>query len=175
MSSTDQAPPEPFDQFVRRTWAPLVRHAALLTGRHADAEDLVQAALEKVAPRWRRLDGDPEAYVRRTMINLNISRWRRHRGREVLRSDPHDRRDVAEPRTAGPEERGWDIAIALDALTAKQRTVLVLRFIEDRTERETAALMGVRLGTVKSATRDALAAVRRVAPHLLDGSTVRTN
>ena len=161
---------EPFEQFVSRTWAPLVRHAALLTGRHADAEDLVQAALEKVAPRWHRITGDPEAYVRRTMVNINITRWRRHRGREVLRSDPEE---ISSQQVAGPEERGWDIAAALAALTPKQRTVLVLRFVEDRTERETAELMGVRVGTVKSATRDALAAVRRVAPHLLDGSRVR--
>jgi RNA polymerase sigma factor (sigma-70 family) len=59
-----------------------------------------------------------------------------------------------------------DLAAALAGLTPKQRTVLVLRYYDDLTERQTAELMGVAVGTVKSQTRDALAALRRTAPHL---------
>jgi RNA polymerase sigma factor (sigma-70 family) len=100
--------------------------------------------------------------VRRILVNENISRWRRHRGREVAVSAvPRD-----ESVGADPAEERMDLAAALARLTAKQRTVLVLRYYDDLTERQTAAVMGVALGTVKSQTRDALAALRRVAPHL---------
>ena len=167
--TTDRAVPSLAD-FARLHWHDLRRFGSGLTGSHADGEDLVQTALLKVAPRWHRMDGDPLAYVRRVMVHENISRWRRHRGRETLAADPHAGR---EPTQTGPEQHAWDVAVALRELTPKQRTVLVLRYLEDRTERETADLMGVRIGTVKSATRDALAALRRVAPHLLE-DRVRT-
>ena len=152
--------------FVRDRWQALLRHGAMLTGSHADGEDLVQTALLKVAPRWHRMEGDPEAYVRRVMVTTNISRWRRTRGREVLSDDPAAVSDAA---VAGPEAGEWDVGPALRRLTARQRTVLVLRFIEDRSIAETAELTGMREGTVKSTTREALAAVRRLAPGLLEG------
>ena len=137
----------------------------MLTGSHVDGEDLVQTALLKVAPRWHRMEGDPEAYVRRVMVTTNISRWRRTRGREVLAAEPAAGREATTP---GPEAGEWDVGPALRQLTPRQRTVLVLRYVEDRSIAETAELTGMRQGTVKSTTREALAAVRRLAPHLLD-------
>ncbi|MGN6576365.1 MAG: SigE family RNA polymerase sigma factor [Nocardioides sp.] len=154
-----------FDDFVAGRYAALLRSAYLLTGNHHDAEDLVQTALIKAVGVWRRIADDPEPFVRRILVNENISRWRRHRGREVVG-------DVVVQERAGatelPDDR-LDLAAALGRLTAKQRTVLVLRYYEDRTEQQTAELLGVALGTVKSQTRDALAALRRVAPHLTAG------
>ena len=152
------------EAFVRDRWQSLLRHGAMLTGSHLDGEDLVQEALLKVAHRWHRMEGDPEAYVRRVMVTTNISRWRRHRGREVLSAEPTRGRERVAP---GPETGEWDVGPALRQLTPRQRTVLVLRYVEDRSIAETAELTGMRQGTVKSTTREALAAVRRLAPHLL--------
>jgi RNA polymerase sigma-70 factor (sigma-E family) len=151
-----------FDDFAAGRYAALLRTAYLLTGNHHDAEDLVQVALVKAVGVWRRIQDDPEPYVRRILVNENISRWRRQRGREVVTG-------TADRDHAGAEEpvaERVDLAAALGRLTAKQRTVLVLRYYDDLTERQTAAVMGVALGTVKSQTRDALAALRRAAPHL---------
>jgi len=151
-----------FDEFVAGRYAALLRTAYLLTGNHHDAEDLVQVALVKAVGVWRRIADDPEPYVRRILVNENISRWRRHRGREVVTDVPGGER----PGRAEALDDRLDLAAALARLTPKQRTVLVLRYYEDRTEQQTAALMGVAVGTVKSQTRDALAALKRVAPHL---------
>ena len=160
--------PESVEDFVRARWDPLVRYAVMHTGDVATAEDVVQSVLEKVIPRWHGLTGDREAYVRRAIVTTNISRWRRTR-REHLTHDPS--RGQAEPSGSGPDLIEWDVRAALASLTAKQRTVLVLRYVEDLTERETAEITGMRLGTVKSTAREALAAVRRVAPHLIEESS----
>lgn len=153
------------EEFVRLRWDALVRYAAMHTGDVATAEDVVQSVLEKVIPRWHGLTGDREAYVRRAIVTTNISRWRRTR-REKPVSAPHEL--VRETSRGAPDPGAHDVRDALALLTARQRTVLVLRFVEDLTERETAQITGMRLGTVKSTTRDALAAVRRLAPHLLE-------
>ena len=156
-----------FDAYVAGRYPALVRTATLLTGDHHEAEDLVQGALVKAVAVWRRIADDPEPYVRRIMVNDNISRWRRHRGRTVVSEDP----------AAGAESRRWgteddaetriDLAAALATLAPRQRTVLVLRYFDDLTERETAQVMGIAVGTVKSQTRDALARLRRSVPGLV--------
>lgn len=162
MFGRDGRAEQSFDDFAAGRYAALLRSAYLLTGNHHDAEDLVQIALVKAVGVWSKIQDDPEPYVRRILVNENISRWRRQRGREVAVSAvPRD-----ESIGADPAEERMDLAAALARLTAKQRTVLVLRYYDDLTERQTAAVMGVALGTVKSQTRDALAALRRVAPHL---------
>jgi RNA polymerase sigma-70 factor (sigma-E family) len=163
-----------FDDFVAARYAALVRSAALLTGDHHEAEDLVQGALVKAVAVWRRIADDPEPYVRRIMVNDNISRWRRHRGRLVVSEDPAAGRDPVH--RADDADQRLDLAAALATLAPRQRTVLVLRYFEDLTERETADLMGTSVGTVKSQTRDALARLRRVVPDLaVDfGEPVRT-
>lgn len=155
-----------FDAFVTARYPALVRTATLLTGDHHEAEDLVQGALVKAVGVWRRIADDPEPYVRRIMVNDNISRWRRHRGRTVVSEDPAAGRD-ARWATEDDAETRLDLATALAALAPRQRTVLVLRYFEDLTERETAALMGIGVGTVKSHTRDALARLRRLVPELV--------
>lgn len=150
-----------FDAFVQARYPALYRTAHALTGNHHDAEDLVQGALMKAAGVWRRIAERPEPYVRRIMYHDNVSRWRRRR----LREDPVE--VLPEP-AQGYVDTDLRLTLerALALLTAKQRTVLVLRYYEDLTETQTATALGVRPGTVKSQTRDALRRLEQVAPEL---------
>jgi RNA polymerase sigma-70 factor (sigma-E family) len=159
-----------FEAFVRERSAALARTAYLLTGDRHLAEDLVQEALTDLAQRWRAVArrGDPEPYVRRVLYTRAVDGWRRRRRRpEVLSPDVPDR----------PELRGCDdepeavtrrlvLADALARLTPRQRAVLVLRFYEDRTEAEAAALLDCSVNTVKSQVRHALDRLRAHAPDL---------
>ena len=142
----------------------LMRTALLLTGDHHRSEDLVQDALAKVAARWSRLrDEAPEAYARQIIVRTNISWWRKQR-REVV-SDPGDRAVAA----ADPSvDRRMLLDHALARLTARQRSVVVLRYYDDLSERETADLLGVSVGTVKSTTHDALRRMRESSPELAE-------
>ncbi|MET7395546.1 SigE family RNA polymerase sigma factor [Dactylosporangium sp. NPDC005572] len=151
-----------FDEFVRTRTAALWRTAYLMTGDRHHAEDLLQIALERAAVRWNKLDR-PEAYVRRVLYTQSVSWWRgrQRRVKEVLV-------DVV-PESAGPPgepEVRIMLAQALRRLTPKQRAVLVLRYYEDYSEEDTARLMRVAVGTVKSQTRHALRRLRELAPEL---------
>ena len=149
-----------FEQFVAARQAALLRTAYLLTGHHQDAEDLVQVALVKAVPHWDRLAGDREAYVRRILVRENVSRWRRRRWREVTAAAVPEH-----PAGAGADHDDLlALRSALAALAPRQRAVVVLRYYEDRTEAETADLLGVSVGTVKSQARDALARLRVLLP-----------
>ena len=145
----------------------LLRFTYLLTGDLHRAQDLVQEALTKVALRWPRLrGGNPTAYARRVIARDHISWWRRTR-RELSSDDVPDR--------GGTPDRDPESALvvnrALSRLTAAQRAVLVLRHFDDLTERETADVLGVSVGTVKSTNAAALARLRTGAPELLDDAT----
>lgn len=138
----------------------LLRSAYLLTGDLHRAEDLVQEALTKVALRWSRLaDGNPTGYALRIIARDNISWW--HRRRDVPTDSLHDSGTSHEPEIALVVRR------ALARLTRAQRAVLVLRHFDDLTERETAEVLGVSIGTVKSQNAAALARLRTGAPELL--------
>jgi RNA polymerase sigma-70 factor (sigma-E family) len=146
-----------FDAFVAARGDALWRSAWLLTGDGHLAEDLVQTALAKSYAAWDRI-GDPggfEAYVRRTLYTTYVSWWRRRWNGE---------RPAAEvPETVAP---GPDLAVRRDLLTALadlphgQRAVVVLRWFEDLSERETADVLGCSVGTVKSQASRAMAALR---------------
>jgi RNA polymerase sigma-70 factor (sigma-E family) len=165
-----------FDSFVRSRTPALLRAAYLLTGDQHLAEDLVQSALARTHRAWGRLHdrGNAEAYTRKVMYHVQVSWWRRSRVAESLPGD------LPEPRRAHGTDHGdatgtrLMLRRALLKLTSKQRAVLVLRFFEDHSEAETAELLGVALGTVKSQTAKALARLRAVAPELgelyLEGS-----
>ncbi|GAA3752056.1 SigE family RNA polymerase sigma factor [Plantactinospora mayteni] len=158
-----------FREFVEARLVRLSRVAYLLTGRHHDAEDLLQAALVKVAARWRRVaaTGDPEAYVRRVMYNERILSWRRWRRQVVQPAE-----GVPEIGPAGDGADGVVSRIVLERalarLTWRQRAVLVLRFFEDLSVAETAAVLGCSVGTVKSQTSHALGRLRTLAPELAE-------
>jgi RNA polymerase sigma-70 factor (sigma-E family) len=147
-----------FDEFVRARHAALVRFGRALTGDEHRGADLVQDALERALPRWRRIAArDPEAYVRRTMVNRNISVWRSRR-REHLSDEVPD----VSVETSGHDE----VWAAIRLLPPRQRTVIALRYLADQTESQTAELMGCSVGTVKS---QASAAMRKLRD-LLDDS-----
>lgn len=144
-----------FDDFVRARLPELLRFGRALTGDEHRGADLVQDALERALPRWRRIEAtDPEGYVRRIMVNRNISVWR-SRWRERLTDEPPD---------AGVDDRVRDQQLwtALRSLPPRQRTVIALRYLADQTEAQTAALMGCSTGTVKSQTHAAMEKLRDV-------------
>ncbi|WP_433347045.1 SigE family RNA polymerase sigma factor [Micromonospora sp. CA-111912] len=154
-----------FAEFVRAEIGGLTRLAHLLTGDRHHAEDLVQVALERVAVRWEKID-DPAAYLRRVLCTQAASwwRWRRARPPEQLGAAPPDRSGAV----ADDTDLRLVLRAALARLTVRQRAVLVLRYYEDRSEAETAELLGCRIGTVKSQTRHALGRLRVLAPELAE-------
>jgi RNA polymerase sigma-70 factor (sigma-E family) len=151
-----------FSEWVAGCQRQLLRSAYLLTGDLHRAQDLVQEALVKVALRWPRLrDGNPTAYARTVVVRDNISWWRRQR--EV----PSPDRTVPAAVSSDPDT-ALVVQRSLARLTARQRAVLVLRHFDDLTERETADVLGISVGTVKSTNAAALARLREGAPELLD-------
>lgn len=157
-----------FEEFVAGRYAALVRAAYLLVGNRADAEDLVQTALAKVIPVWSRIEADPERYVRTVLVRESVNRWRRRRWRETAVADlPEAAAGVGAPLDTGVADR-LALARALGQLPPRQRAVIVLRFYEDLTVAETAAILRCSEGTVKSQTHDALARLRTLTPGLAD-------
>lgn len=151
---------EEFRDFVAARSGALLRTAYLLTGDWATAEDLLQTALTKTYLAWKRLGGIEaiEPYARRVMVNTSTSWWRRRwhgeRPTEVL----PERAGVDEIEQQLDRDLLWR---HLKALPARQRAVLVLRFYEDMSEAQTAALLEISPGTVKSQTSRALNTLRR--------------
>jgi RNA polymerase sigma-70 factor (sigma-E family) len=150
---------EEFREFVAARSAALLRTAYLLAGDWATAEDLLQTALTKTYLAWKRL-GEIEAvepYARRVLVNTATSWWRRRwhgeKPTEVL------------PERAAPDQLEEQLERDVlwrhvKALPARQRAVLVLRFYEDMSEAQTAALLNISAGTVKSQTSRALTTLR---------------
>lgn len=147
--------PEDFTEYVAARRPALVRTAYLLCGDIHLAEDLVQGALIKAVGHWRRIGDHPEPWLRTVMARDSISRWRRHR-REHLTDRP------PESAVVGAEDHG--VLVALAQLPPKQRAVVVLRYYEELTERETAEALGVSVGTVKSQHHDAIRRLRTLLP-----------
>ncbi|HEY0953086.1 SigE family RNA polymerase sigma factor [Nocardioides sp.] len=148
-----------FDEFVAARSSRLLRTAYLLTRDHALAEDLLQTALAKAWFAWSRIEGDPEPYVRKVLVNTFASWWRRKWNGEHAYAEPPE---PAVPARGGPEEvdQRQDLWAAMGRLPRRQRAVIVLRYVEDLSEAETARLLGVSPGTVKSQTSKALANLR---------------
>ena len=150
---------ESFEDFVAARRSGLLRTAYLLTGSRHDAEDLVQTTLLKVVPKWSRIADRPEPYVRRVLAREHVNRWRRRRWREISAANPPD-----SPTSDIDQASREDLRAALTALSPRQRAVVVLRYYEDLTERETANQLGISIGSVKSYGREALARLREVLP-----------
>lgn len=146
-----------FESFVAARRDALLKSAYLLTGSHEDAEDLVQTALIKVVPKWSRIADHPEPYVRQVLARESINRWRRRRWREVTTTLLPD-----SPVTDDDGSEREVLRSALLTLSPRQRAVMVLRYYEDLTERETAHLLGLSLGTVKSYAKGGLERLRQV-------------
>lgn len=147
-----------FSEFVAGALPALLRFGHMLTGSPDEAEDLVQEALARCLRRWRRASADdPLAYVRRTMVNAYLTRWRRWGSRVQLGDVPET---VAED-VALVRREDWDgLRGALSALPPRQRAVLVLRYFEDLPDSSIAALLGCQPVTVRSQAARGLAALR---------------
>jgi len=149
-----------FRDFVTARSAALHRSAYLLTGNWATAEDLVQTALTKTYLAWRRIGdiGSVEAYARRVLYTTNVSWWRRM-WRNEHPTEQMPERPGGDDHADAHVERDlmWRFVCKLPP---KQRAVLVLRFYEDMSESETASLLGIAAGTVKSQCSRALANLR---------------
>jgi RNA polymerase sigma-70 factor (sigma-E family) len=146
-----------FADFVLARSPRLLRTAYLLTHDWALAEDLLQTSLVKAWSAWRRMDGDPEPYVRRIIVNTYASWWqRRWRGEQPTAELPES---IVDGHEAGVDARD-EVWRALGRLPRRQRAVLVLRYFEDLPESEIADILGVSAGTVKSQAAKALAKLR---------------
>ena len=146
-----------FADFVDREQPRLLRLAVLLAGDPGHAEDLVQTALLKTYRHWSRVSrtASPSAYVRRVLVNTHTS-WRRRlsTGETVLAELP----DSADPGAApDPDD---DLRAALRSLPPRMRAAVVLRFFEDLTEQQTAAVMGCSASTVNTQVARGLARLR---------------
>ncbi len=144
---------EEFGALVAAQSAPLLYYARLLTRDPQLAEDLVQEALIRVYLRWGAIREDPVAYTRRTVLNQFLSGRRRRRVVEVSLGD-------VEPGAAATEMPS--VIVGLGALTDKERAVVVLRYHLDLSEQQTADMLNVAVGTVKSTSHRALGKLRKV-------------
>ena len=147
-----------FADFVTQRSPRLLRTAYLLTRDWSYAEDLLQTALVRAWGAWSRIEADPEPYVRRVLVNAYFSwlrrRWR-HAEQAVAELPDHPAAD--ETARADERQRVWR---AMGRLPRRQRAVLVLRYFEDLTEAQIAAVLGISVGTVKSQANRALAKLR---------------
>ena len=153
-----------FEEFVAGSSPQLFALARLLTGGHqAEAEDLLQSAFERAYRHWRRISQreDPGRYVRQILVNASVDRWRRLRRRpEGPMWLPGGDSAVADQ---AAEVADRDLLLrGLAVLPTRQRAVLVLRYFEDLSEAQTAALLGCSVGTVKSQAARALARLREI-------------
>jgi RNA polymerase sigma-70 factor (sigma-E family) len=160
----DERAEREFRDYVASRQAVLYRAALLLTGHREDAEDLLQAALSRLALHWDRVASSADAYVRKILYHQQVGRWRR-RGREyAVDALPEP---AAAPDPSDQASLRVTLAAVLRQLTPRQRAVLVLRFYEDLPEGQVAEILGCSVGTVRSMTSRTLARVRALAPELV--------
>jgi RNA polymerase sigma-70 factor (sigma-E family) len=149
-----------FNSYIADQWNGLWRFAYLITGHRSDAEDIVQTVLVRVWPRWGEIcaKGDPGVYLRRSIVNAKVSFWRKTRRQTPyadISTDLDALSDHAEVVTDA-----LAIARALQTLPAKQRAVVALRYLEDRSYEEIAAICGIAQATARSQARNALNRLR---------------
>jgi len=148
------------EAFIRTRLPSMLRFAHALCGRPEEAEDLVMEAMVRTGARWPHLRrDDPDAYLRRAILNIYLNNNRRD-ARVLLMAHPPDQ--------AGPEP---DVAVVqrdevkrlLDQLPPRTRAAVVLRYYLDQSEQRTAELLGVSPGTVKRQLHDARQQLRSIA------------
>ncbi|WP_051704626.1 SigE family RNA polymerase sigma factor [Glycomyces sp. NRRL B-16210] len=159
-----------FEEFVRARSGALYAAAYLLTGDRGLAEDLVQDALARTWRSWKRLHrtANAEAYTRRTMYHLHVSRWRRAKVAEIATASMPER-----PDTGGTDESDTALRLAVHAallsLPASQRAAIVLRYFDDQTEASAAAILDCPVTTLRSRVQRGLRRLRRSFPELVLG------
>jgi len=152
-----------FEAYVAARGPALMRLAYVLTGNEADAQDVVQEALSRALPRWQRIAAadDPDAYVRRMVVNAHVSWWRKFKRKEspvheVVLPDTHAGADDETVVRAGNDEL-WAACVRLPR---DQRAAVVLRYYEQLSFAEIAALSGVAEATARSRVHRGLATLR---------------
>ncbi|KUO19641.1 SigE family RNA polymerase sigma factor [Streptomyces dysideae] len=152
-----------FSSYVRARQPVLLRTARSLTANPSDAEDLLQTALTKTYVAWERIEDHRalDGYVRRALLNTRTSQWRKRKVDEFA----CDELPEPEPVLGGDdpaEQQALHDAMwrAIMKLPARQRAMVVLRYYEDLSEVQTAEVLGVSVGTVKSAVSRALGKLR---------------
>jgi RNA polymerase sigma-70 factor (sigma-E family) len=154
----------PFDAYVAARLPVLLRYATVLCGDPDEARDIVQDVLTKALVKWSRISRTErvDAYLRAMVTNEFISDRRRRRRRpQVPLPDPPD--GPGTPAVPGPEpDRGTrsELWARLLRLPPQQRAVVVLRYYEDLSDAQIAAVLGCREGTVRAYASRALAALR---------------
>ncbi|MET7679514.1 SigE family RNA polymerase sigma factor [Streptomyces sp. NPDC005423] len=151
-----------FSSYVRARQPLLLRAARSLTANPCDAEDLLQTALAKTYVAWERIEDHRalDGYVRRALLNTRTSQWRKRKVdefacEELPEPEPGGAADPAEQQVL--HDAMWR---AILKLPARQRAMVVLRYYEDLSEAQTAEVLGVSVGTVKSAVSRALGKLR---------------
>lgn len=161
--ATQTLPYPSFSSYVKARQPVLLRTARSLTANPSDAEDLLQTALAKTYVAWERIEDHRalDGYVRRALLNTRTSQWRKRRVDEFA----CDELPEPEPVPGGDdpaEHQALHDAMwrAIMRLPARQRAMVVLRYYEDLSEVQTAEVLGVSVGTVKSAVSRALGKLR---------------
>ena len=150
---------EEFRRFAKASLPALLKGAYLLLRDIDLAEDAVQGTLLRVFKHWETARAAPEAYSRQTLVNVCRDHWRRQ-ARRPPETLVDDLSDLGEPFLDSGFEERQDLEQALAALPDTQREVLVLRFFFDLSVLDVAAVLGVPVGTVKSATHRGLEQLR---------------
>ncbi|MFY9913909.1 MAG: SigE family RNA polymerase sigma factor [Nocardioidaceae bacterium] len=157
---------EQYSAYVSARWTRLVHAAMLLGCSFHEAEDLVQSTFVKCYVAWDKVlkADDRDAYVYRMLMNTYTSSRRRFWGRE------RPSKVLPEPSAgdaSGSVELADSVRRALAGLGEPARAVVVLRFFADLTERQTATVLGIPSGTVKSRLSRAMEQLSH-DPHLID-------
>ena len=156
-----------FAAYMEARQAGLLRTAYLLTGDRHVAEDLVQTSLAKLYLAWDKVRArdSVDAYVRRVLVNENNSLWRRGWKKREHPTATMPDRHMSDVYDEGQRRDLWDL---VQTLPRKARAVVVLRYYEELSEAETADVLGISVGTVKSQASRALATLRARTPQNLD-------
>lgn len=151
------------ESFLAERGEQLLRTAIVLAGSRDAGEDLLQAALERLFRNWRKIRGDPEGYLRRTLAHLATDGWRRSgRWRGKLGLLQATDAGYLPDGTSHVDHRDQLVRLLVQ-LPSRQRTAIVLRYWEELSEAETAEVMGCSVGTVKSATSRGLHRLRELS------------
>ena len=154
------AKPLSFEEFYGRSRDGCLRAVLVSVGDQDTAQELVAEAFTRACASWRKVSRHPapEAWVVRTALNLNISRWRRRR--EVLVPDPGIVADLAAGDAATGSPGDPRVMAALMRLPPRQKQVVTMRLLLDLDTRHTAELLGITPNTVMVHMTRALAALR---------------
>ena len=159
------------ESFLAERGDALLRTAVLLAGSREAGEDLLQSALERLLRHWRKIEGDPEGYLRRTLYHLAADSWRQQRARRKrLRLLERDADAAVADGTADVELRDSLLRL-LRQLPPRQRAVVVARYWEQLSEAESAQVLGCSVGTVKSAASRGLRRLRELSDSTRSGRT----